>query len=175
MTRIRAARRDEARAIAGIEVDGWRAAYAGILPDRVLVRMSRSRQALSWARELAQGNDVVLVASEPGGLVGFGSCGTQRLSGAGYAGEVYTLYVAQDAQNRGVGRLLLRGLFRTLLDAGHDSALIWVLRANPSRFFYERLGGRAVLERPIPVGGEPIDAVAYGWSDLRATLGVPAR
>jgi hypothetical protein len=27
-----------------------------------------------------------------------------------------------------------------------------------------------VAHRPIPVGGQPVEAVAYGWSDLAAVL-----
>ena len=57
-----------------------------------------------------------------------------------------------------------------LMRRGLPSALVWVLRDNPSRFFYERLGGKAVATRPISVGGIDVDAVAYGWRDLAAVL-----
>jgi hypothetical protein len=50
-----------------------------------------------------------------------------------------------------------------------------VVRANPARFFYERLGGLQVLHKPIPVGGEPIEAAAYGWPDLAAAIARHAR
>jgi hypothetical protein len=44
------------------------------------------------------------------------------------------------------------------------------LRDNPARFFYERLGGRLVSHKPIPVGGISVEALAYGWPDLPAYL-----
>jgi len=97
-------------------------------------------------------------------------CGAQRDSGLDYEGEIYTLYVLPDAQGQGAGRALVLALFSRLVATGHGSALVWVVRANPARFFYERLGGKQVMHRPIPVGGQPVDALAYGWRDLASVL-----
>jgi predicted N-acetyltransferase YhbS len=88
----------------------------------------------------------------------------------GLTGEIHTLYVSPDFQSRGVGRALLMALFRRLVASGQLSAAIWVLRQNPSRFLYERMGGRLVAQRKIPVGEQPIPALAYGWRDLVATV-----
>lgn len=174
---VRQARLQDARAIGRIEVDTWRATYAGMLPDRVLLGMSAERQTATWAGFLRHRSGDVFVAQEdrtgPGGdprILGFGNCGPQREAALGYAGEVYTLYVTPDAQGNGFGRKLLLALFGRLVHCGHRSALIWVVRQNPSRFFYERLGGRLVLHRKLPVGGVLVDAAGYGWSDLRALL-----
>ena len=113
MSTIRRARLQDARTIARIEVETWRTTYAGMLPDRVLLRMSTERQAGSWAGFLRQRPGDVLVAqqAQPTGdiVVGFGNCGPQRDALLGYAGEVYTLYIAPEAQGRGFGRLLLLG------------------------------------------------------------------
>ncbi len=38
-----------------------------------------------------------------------------------------------------------------------------------------RLGGKLIAHRPIPLGGQPIEAVGYGWSDLPAVLHRHAR
>jgi len=171
LLRLRAARGEDIEAIARVEVETWRATYPGILPDRVLVGMSEERQQSSW-RGLVRfrPGDVIVVEHEQVGLVGFGNCGAQRDSSIDFAGEIYTLYVAPEAQNQGVGRRLLLALFERLLEKGRSSALIWVIRANPSRYFYERTGGKLVLTRKIRVGGVPVEAVAYGWRDLAATL-----
>jgi len=172
MALIRPARIGDAEAIARIEIESWRATYAGMLPDRVLLGMSERRQTGSWASFLRHRPEDVRVAHTAKGTpLGFGNCGAQRDSAVDYGGEVYTLYVLPDAQGQGVGRQLLLGLFQRLVATGHNSALVWVVRANPARFFYERLGGKQVMYRPIPVGGQPVDAIAYGWRDLVAMLG----
>ncbi len=177
-TTIRQARLADARAIGRIEVETWRSTYAGMLPDRVLLNMSEQRQTASWAGFLRHRPGDVYVA-ERGSVAprirGFGNCGPQRDPGFGFAGEVYTLYIAPDAQGSGLGRQLLLALFTRLLHCGHRSALIWVVRANPARFFYERLGGKLALQRSIPLGGEPVEAVGYGWRDLAALLEREAR
>jgi ribosomal protein S18 acetylase RimI-like enzyme len=176
MTGIRPARAEDAKAIAGIEMETWRVTYPGMLPDNVLVGMSERRLAASWVGLLRRWPRDVLVAIDPReGIIGFGHCGPQRGVAIDFAGEIFTLYVATDHQGKGVGRRLLLALFARLHDSGCDSALVWVIRANPARFFYERFGGRQVAHRPIPVGGEPVEAVAYGWSDLAAVLAGQSR
>lgn len=176
MSVVRQARLEDAQAIAKIEIETWRATYAGMLPDRVLLNMSERRQTPSWASFLRHRPEDVWVAEHPGlGVVGFGNCGTQRDSAVDYSGEVYTLYVLPDLQNRGLGRDLLRALFTRLEEGGHRSALVWVVRGNPARYFYERLGGKHVMHRPIPVAGQPIEAIAYGWRNLATVLGQTAQ
>jgi len=46
--------------------------------------------------------------------------------------------------------------------------LIWVLAKNPSRAFYEALGGQRVYEKQIVIGGETLVEVAYGWRDIHS-------
>ena len=101
-------------------------------------------------------------------VVGFASCGPAVSGPAGFAGEVYTLYVLPDWQERGVGRALLGACFAALRSAGLGSALIWVLADNPSRFFYEAMGGTRVGERDETLWGVVLHEAAYGWPDLAA-------
>ncbi len=169
--RARQAGPDDVGAIARIEVETWRATYPGMLPDRVLVGMSERRQKGAWSGLVRyRPGDVIVIEETDAGIVAFGNCGAQRDPSLPYSGEIFTLYVAPDAQNRGVGRQLIGALFERLLQSGKSSALIWVIRANPSRFFYEHLGGKFVLTRRIRVGGELVEAIAYGWPDLAAFL-----
>jgi hypothetical protein len=43
---------------------------------------------------------------------------------------------------------------------------VWVLRENPSRWVYERLGGTAAAASTIQVGGQAVDQTAYVWSPI---------
>jgi len=170
MSAVRPARLEDAKAIARIEVETWRSTYAGMLPDRVLLNMSERRQTASWASFLRHRPEDVWVAEAGKTVIGFGNCGTQRDNTIRFAGEIYTLYVTPDRQGQGLGRGLLLALFQRLVDTGHATALVWVVRANPARYFYERLGGQQIMHRPIPVGGQPVEAIAYGWRDLNGLL-----
>ena len=167
---IRAARPGDARAIAKLDVETWRTTYAGMLSTSYLVGMSERRRELGWRGViLREPRDVRIAVEVRGPIVGFGSCGANR-GDRFFAGEVFTLYVAPDWQNQGIGRRLLIALFRRLVASGRRSAIVWVLRDNPSRFFYERFGAQQVSRRALPVGGAAVEAVAYGWRDLPGFL-----
>jgi ribosomal protein S18 acetylase RimI-like enzyme len=167
---IRPPRPAEAGAIARLDVETWRTTYAGLLSARYLVGLSGTRREFAWRMAIMREPRDVRVAIDAGGIIlGFGSCGPSR-SERHYPGEVFTLYVAPDFQNQRIGRRLLIALFRRLAASGLDAAVVWVLRDNPARFFYERLGGRMVSHKPIPVGGTAVEALAYGWPDLPAYL-----
>jgi ribosomal protein S18 acetylase RimI-like enzyme len=169
---VRPAQLADAAGIARVHVETWRAAYPGIVPKDYLVSMTEPRQTALWEASIrrARGADTVLVAEGGGsaGIVGFGNCGRARRGEA--MGEVFTLYVANDWQGRGIGRTLLGRLFDSL--HGHDlnEVMIWVLSANPARFFYEAMGGKRLAERREPFSGMVLDETAYGWSDLGAWL-----
>jgi ribosomal protein S18 acetylase RimI-like enzyme len=161
----------DAASIGRIEVETWRDTYAGMLPEKLLLGLSTRHRSRAWTQFLARfPADMLVATGARGAVIGFGNCGNQRGALEGFAGEVFTLYVAPEAQGQGVGRLLLLGLFKRLLRCELTSAAVWVLRDNPSRFFYERVAGRLVAERQIDIGGAEVDAVAYGWRDLAAVL-----
>ena len=171
--------------IAKVYVDTWRAAYAGLLPDKVLLGMSYERQAGDWSwviRNRAESQPIIVATEIGHGVVGFVSYGRSRAAdrpavgpcaerqGGPRVGEVFTLYVLPEFQDRGIGRQLLLAAFTSLRDRGFERALLWVLRANNARFFYERLGGLRISERRERLWGCHVDETAYGWPDIRQTI-----
>ena len=167
---IRQARPSDAREIARLDVETWRTTYAGVLPASYLVGLSERRREAGWrAVILREPRDVRVATDQTGAIRGFGSCGPNR-GDPFFAGEVFTLYVAPDWQNQGIGRRLLIALLRRLVVSGRRSAIVCVLRDNPARFFYERLGARQVSRRSLAVGGKGVPAIAYGWRDLPSFL-----
>lgn len=167
--------------IAKVYVDTWRSAYAGLLPDRVLLGMSHERQSNEWSWVIRNRADSqsVLVAAEVGhGVVGMASVGHARGGelpavgafgpGNGPAGEIYTLYVLPEFQERGIGRQLLAAAFSALAARGTERAFCWTIRDHQARFFYERMGGQRIAERRQRLWGTDVDQAAYGWPDLKA-------
>ncbi len=127
-----------------------------------------------WRQTLHGGgrrHQVFVAEAADGEVVGFASCGPARRATlprrAPYDGEVYTLYVALDHQGGGHGRRLLDACFAALRDQDKTAAVVWVLAANPARFFYEAQGGQRVAERTENFAGAALEELAFGW-DLTA-------
>lgn len=165
-----------------MHVSVWRSAYPGILPDRYLAALSVPRQAAYYEAAI-RGGTAVFVASATGTdvppgsgarVVGFATAGRARgneIAGRRLAdGEVETLYVLDDFRERGAGRRLLRAAAAHLAEAGCRSVFLWVLRDNPSRWFYARLGGKPAAEAMICVGGQPVAQTAFVWDPIEKLL-----
>lgn len=173
---LRPARPSDAAAIARIYVAGWQDAYPGLLPDKLLVGMRRTEgRADRWARTIrqpARGEQVMVVESEGGAVIGFASGGPARPRGFAYDSEIYTLYVDADHRQGGVGRRLFSAFAVDLASVLGPSLIVWVLAGNPSRYFYEALGGRHVGRRSGSLAGTAIEELAFGWPDA-AVLAAP--
>jgi ribosomal protein S18 acetylase RimI-like enzyme len=170
MTLIRPARPSDGAAIAAVHVAAWRSAYAGLLPDWTLTDLSARRQEGYYARVIRAGG-IVYVAEppvdEPGvpAIVGFVTA--SRAPVAAIAdGEIETLYVLDDWREQGVGRGLIRAAAEDLAAAGCRSVFVWVLSQNPSRWFYERLGGVRAVEGSVSVGGQQQPQTAFVWDPI---------
>ena len=84
----------------------------------------------------------------------------------GYTGELYAIYLLARHQRLGIGRSLVRKLCAWLLTEGLTTVYTWVLEENPSRRFYESLGGTEFKCQTITIGGRDVMEVAYGWDDI---------
>ena len=167
--KIREARPEDAKEIARVMVDTWRATYRGIVADSFLRSLCYEERETRWL-ELLQGihgTRYTYVAEEANGsIVGYISGGKERTGDPDYSGELYAIYIDPSFQERGLGRLLVAALAERLLSAGLNNMLVWVIAANPSRRFYERIGGRYLRAQPFDIGDESLETVAYGWTDL---------
>jgi len=172
---IRRARPTDAPGIGIVHVSSWRSAYAGVLPDDFLANLSVARQTAYYDRAIRIGLGVhVAVLSSPNSsegnrVVGFSTA--RRNRGEAVAeGEVETLYVQDDWREHGLGRMLLRASGQHLAAMGCKSAFAWVLRDNPSTFFYEHLGGKRVAISTTRVGGSDIPQTAYAWDPIERLI-----
>lgn len=177
MIALRRARLADAPGIAAVHVATWRSAYADILPDAYLAGLSISRLARQYEHLIRLGFGVHVAASynlsgaPP--VLGFATASRSRESQFG-EGEVEMLYVLDDYRDRGLGGQLLRASAKYLAQMGCRSAYAWVLRDNPSRYFYQRLGGKCIAAGTTQVAGEDIPQTAYAWDPLTTLLDVTA-
>ncbi len=176
-TIIRPATPTDAAAIARVHVDSWRSTYAGLLPERMLLRLSNAEHESRWWRHVLgrfrRKHFVYVAEHDRDGVIGFVSGGTCRDRELSYRGEIYALYLLDEHQGVGIGKALFLTLSDRLVRERGRSLLVWVLSSNPSRFFYEFMGGQRVATRKDRMGGVEVEEVAYGWEDTTelATLG----
>lgn len=167
--RIERARPADAGPLARVYVETWRAAYAGLVPDRVLVAMKTDVHKARFAGWIGRQTDrqfILVARAADTGVIGLCSAGQAR-GGPKTDGEIYLLYVDQDWQNRGIGRSLLSAALRGMRAGGFRTAILWVLADNPSRFFYEATGGVRAAERTERLWGADLREISYVWSDLQ--------
>jgi GNAT superfamily N-acetyltransferase len=182
MISVRRARAADAVAMGAVHVAVWRNAYATILSPEFLAHLSVPRCAAHYDASIRTGVGVYVATASgldnPAGLaprvIGFASAtrpramfeSDERLA----EGEIETLYVLDDWRERGVGRRLMRAAAGHLAEIGCRSAYLWVLRDNPSRWFYERLGGRAVAQGWTMVDYQQVMKMAYVWDPIEQLL-----
>jgi GNAT superfamily N-acetyltransferase len=172
--RVRQAVCADAAGIARVHVDSWRTTYRGIVPQDYLDGLTYAERQARWERGLCMSDPepCVYVAEDGNGqIVGFANGGPERSGDPVYRGEIYAIYILQPQQRQGLGRELVRKVVEALQKMGFQSMLVWVLADNPSRRFYEALGGEPVRTQEISIGGTPLEEVAYGWQALQLTFG----
>jgi GNAT superfamily N-acetyltransferase len=167
---IRQARIEDGAGLARVQVDSYRSACAGIFPRSYLEAFTYEEQQGDWRDLLAsRGDEILYVAeSDSGEIVGYalgrpGPCEIQP-----YDGELVAWHVRRPYQGQGVGRRLVAGVAEQLKREGCRSLMPWVLAANPTRAFYERMGGRPLDARQISHGAVE---VAYGWPEMERLCG----
>lgn len=127
---LRPARPDDAPAIAEIWRTGWHDAHAGHVPDELVA----ARSAESFRTRATQRTADATVVEVGGEVVGFVMV---------VADEVEQVYVVRQHRGAGVAGTLLDDAERQITAAGHKSAWLAVIAANPrARRLYERQGWR---------------------------------
>ncbi len=168
---IRPATQADLGAIRDLQVDSWRGAYRGMLPDSFL--QDEVVEVLSGRWAVLPGDSwIVDTAWDGDRLAGFISVDREKGPGA----YVDNLHVAARAKGAGVGRRLMANAARALALDGVGRLWLTVIDENtPARGFYRRMGGRELQPFDELLYGQPVTAIPVEWNDLKAlaALGGP--
>jgi L-amino acid N-acyltransferase YncA len=166
---IRRAAISDAAEIARIHVETWRTTYPGIVPAATLATLDQAEREQSWRERLISDRFPIVLARSEDAVVGFAAGGALREPIGIFDAELYALYVQKGAHGCGAGQALCRAVASELRSLGYSGLVVWVLAANPAVSFYQHLGGYAVAEKTIEIGGAALREIAFGWPDI-ATL-----
>ena len=140
---IRQATLQDAKEIAKVHVDSWRTTYRSIIPDSYLNRLSYEQRTELWKRNIADEENYIVVATEnkDGEIVGFGTAGKRPENKEWNTGDLTSIYLLEEFQGRGIGKLLLTELFWYFTKRGYEKVFVEVLEENKTRHFYEYFWG----------------------------------
>jgi ribosomal protein S18 acetylase RimI-like enzyme len=140
---VRQATIADARKIAQIHVETWRAAYRGQIPDAVLDALDVERRAASWEKHLAAQPRGVSVAESENEIIGFCDFipSRDKDSNPHEVGEIAAIYVQPDFWRKGAGGALCRHSLKEARLQNYTAVTLWVLSSNTdARNFYEAMG-----------------------------------
>jgi GNAT superfamily N-acetyltransferase len=181
---VRAARLDDVHDLARININAWRAAYQGMIPQTYIDAMDMATYEQRWSSYLSgqEPNITHVVAVVDGVVAAYASGGpyrpqpnTEQKATVGLA-ELYALYTEPMLQRRGAGTAVHDALIGSLRDAGFEEVALWVLVENArSRVWYERRGWRPDGSTSVWVAdGTGLPELRMRL-DLAATTGQPHR
>jgi GNAT superfamily N-acetyltransferase len=164
---IRPAVRDDIPAIAAVHVASWRDHYTGLIEQRLIDERTIGVRCAQWNAWIDETGRLTFVAAERSGpLLGFISALVLSPAHNGYDSYLQLLYLIAKAKGYGIGRALLATAAENLARAGCRTMALRVMRHNPARAFYERLGASLVPDDISPDAGQ-FDDVVYAFPDLR--------
>lgn len=171
--KIRRAEAKDAHAIATVRITGWKQSYKGMMPDELLDKLDIDADAERLREAFAdrENKSLRFVVELEGKIVGMGACGKARNTEDDRCGEVYAIYLLNEAKGQGIGRNFMREMVEVLMANGYESLQVRVLESNePARKFYEKLGGRVAGKGVFTYDGFEMPDVTYVWADIGAMI-----
>lgn len=166
---IRPATPEDAPGITRTHIRSWQSSYRGLVAQDYLDSLDTVERLAGWQRILAQPETFgvyVAVTPDTGEIGGFCAVGKNLGSTPGYPGELYAIYLLDEAKGLGTGRALFQEGLQWLREHGLWPMCLWVLKENTrARGFYERMGGHLAGEKSFTLGAASYPEVAYGWGD----------
>ncbi|GIN86576.1 acetyltransferase [Heyndrickxia sporothermodurans] len=154
--------------LATVHYESWISTYKGIFSKETIEKRTYETVLEQWRPRLenkAVNYQCFLAETAKGEIVAFAECGKERTEKYGVDGELYTIYMLEAYQGKGIGKSLFYEVVEFLKEKGFQSFMLWVLKDNHSaRRFYEKLGGELIAEKLI--GDTDIVEVAYSWKNL---------
>jgi ribosomal protein S18 acetylase RimI-like enzyme len=163
---IRDVKLTDVPAMARVHVDSWRTHYRGIMDQAFLDNLDVHARAERWSKALSDANNpnVTLVGEIQNKVVGFISVGPSRKDFYSGWGELLALYLDTGEQKKGLGRMLFSAGETRLKQMSFSKFYLWVLKDNPTRGFYERVGGKLGRTDSIVIGDQKLDEVSYEFN-----------
>jgi ribosomal protein S18 acetylase RimI-like enzyme len=160
--------------IVKVQVDTWKSAYRGIISEVYLQNLSYADKEENWKQRLENPTKgATIFVAEANEIIGFALATLEKfnpilaiLNPERFKGELCAIYVLKEYQRKKIGTELVNLVLKFFNENDINNMITWVLKENPSRRFYEKLGGNILGEQSIEIGGLKYIEVAYGWENI---------
>ena len=176
----RKAQNSDLSGIVKVNVDAWKTAYQGIIPEKYLQSLSYEDKEENWKQRLenpTHGAIIYVAEIHQNEIVGFALATLEKynpiaalLQAERYIGELCAIYVLEEFQYKKIGTELVHLVVKYFKLNNIYSMITWGLKENPSRRFYGKLGGKFLGEQSIEIGGRNYTEIAYGWENINKIL-----
>lgn len=169
---IRKAALSDLPSVAKVQIASNRSTYKEIMPVEYLRSLSVASIAENWNERLFSNNSkefMYVAQSDKGTVVGFIAARIENSLNSAIA-EITSFYIIKEFQKKGIGRKLLKSAVEYMTEKNIQAVALWTVEQNPSRHFYEHLGGQMAGSRIIDRGGKKLTQVSYLWKDTSALL-----
>ena len=153
---IRKASPTDSKIITRIHLNSWKTTYNKFFLEEVFENQEKTFEQRNNNIKEAIENDNeyhYIVYEENNIIKGFACYGKGRGENYKNTGEVYSIYLEQENQRKGIGSKLIKKCFNILKKEGYKNIIIRCLKGNPSEFFYKSLGGKVIDKEDAVVGG----------------------
>lgn len=160
-------REEDIEQVAKILIDSWRIAYKDIIDETFLQNLCLEEKIEKLKKEYKDKEYTIARNKEINEIIGvtrFGKRLDELDRFTEYDGEIYGLYVKPGLLRKKIGSRLLLHAKEKLKEQGNHKMIIWCLKENqPSRKFYESMGGIWLGEKMRNIGGKDYSLVGYGY------------
>lgn len=162
---IREATEIDIEPIAEVHLASWKDTYKNIVSEEIYLSRTYERQVNRWQERFKRAKEFILVCeSKDNKLVGFASF---EIDNKDYIGILNTIYIDPFYKGKGIGRELVKGIVRRLVDLNINRMKVSVLDKNDSKHFYEHLGAIKEKEETKNIWGEALKELTYLWEGFR--------
>ena len=165
---IRKATKNDSAEMASVHIASWKETYRGVIDEDFLDILDIDQRKEEWDRGFKNNHLVAFVSIHQGAIVGFIAGGPPRNFRGDFDSEIYAIYLLKKFQRRRIGYKMYQAFVLNLLA---DKILVWVLRDNPSKVFYEKVGGSIIDQKNISIGGKTLVELAYSIETRRVVTG----
>ena len=146
----------------------WNETYRGIVADEFLdkikneLKQNVERLEKEFDKTKIEEPDykrfLLYVDEEPVGVVAICNSREEKYPNSG---ELCSLYLLNKAKKKGYGKILFEKAKQELKNMGFNDMIIYCLKDNPTKTFYEHLGGEFVFEKVKNIGGKDLIENVY--------------